>query len=209
MKRLLKLLAISLFIIIITPSKIAQSSQQFPELCRQLKLKTDEIKHLKFQLAKVEDQYGDLKVVTATLEYYRRAGTLQKWNWLNKEYLLRVWGYCEKWAYLAGEDNSNIDMPKFMMGVCHNESNFSHFPFMHHNADGSDDFGITQINSKCLALAKLLPAILYSRDVKTDVEANIALRYLWIKDRKRMGMTWALMKPATGWALYAELKKVK
>ena len=151
------------------------------------------------------------KLLLALNQYYIDSCYTDFCQYLKPEIILSVIEYCYKWQWLAGKINdTNINLPLFMIGVCVNESNFNaKCRNPDPNFDGTYDHGVTQINDVCLPLAKQLPAELKGRNVKTDMEANIACRYIWIAQRIKEKREWALMDVKRGWKAYGYLTREK
>ena len=190
---------------------LGMSEQQIQiQVTEKLKQETVRVVQLKSQLQELQRILLIQKKADCVINYYKKAGTLNIWWWINRDYVLEWFSYCDKWKFLAGEVKDVSDMTDFMIGIIHNESNGDkNCKTLEWNKTYS--YGITQINDTCIKtidkeLNEKYPE-LKNKDIKTDVEKNIAGRYLWIKHRKDMGHSWALMN--NGWTLYWYLSQVK
>lgn len=177
-------------------------------LAEKLKLETDQLIQTKKELAKTQHLLLIQKKIDCVVNYYKKAGTFDKWK-LSRESISDWFLYCDKWKFIAGEDNKQ-DMTDVMIGIIHNESN-GNTTIAFKEKNGTYSYGITQLND-CVVeiiekeLNELYPE-LKQKNIKTDMEKNIAGRYLWIKHRKEKGHSWALMN--NGWTLYWFLSQVR
>lgn len=163
-------------------------------------------------------------VVIETLKYYREHFSDNGYS-QDPAHLLRVWNLCEAYAevvndgrFLINVDRSaafklnalrkikRTDMPLFMFAVCADETNYDPKAIAW-NKNGTYDIGITQINQENHKhIEPQLPKELQGR-AWTDLEKNIAGRYLWIIHRIRSGQSWDIMTDKRGWKFYRRLKK--
>jgi len=164
------------------------------------------ISYLQAQIENLKIEQRDGKIINETIQYFTDIG-YNNYYCKNPKFLSRVWEYCKKWKHLAGGIKENIQLEKFMMAICLNESCFTPNLVYDKNKDLTKDFGITQINEINSHLAKLLPYELKNRDWKTDPEANIAMRYLWIADRIKHKWAWMYLRK-NSWTYYARIKNL-
>lgn len=169
---------------------------------------------------KLSEAYGYF-VIAKTIEYYKTHKSNNGYN-QNPTHLLAVWKYCNDYAPVVAGDLINmmpiennikkravaellaIDMPLFMFCVSADETNYVP-EAVAGNKDYTSDIGITQINEVCHPeIEKFMPDDLKARPW-TDVEKNIAGRYIWIRNRIYAGQRWDIMTRKRGWALYEKI----
>lgn len=170
---------------------------------------TDKVVKLKGELIQTQQKLIKMKKVEKVMEFYTNAGTFKKWN-LSAEYIELWFDMAEKYKHLAGK--GTINMTDYMVALIHAESN-GVAAVVCREKDGTLSYGIVQINVKCIKEIETELNVLYPelrwRDIRTDVEKNIAGRFLWIHHRKERGWSWAMPDNSNGWKLYEILKTVK
>jgi len=174
-----------------------------------LKKETQRVIQLKGLLENAQRQLLIQKKADRVVKFYRDAGTFEKWK-LSKEYILTWFIYADRWKFLAGKEDK-IDLCDFMISAIHGETN-GDAKVKKLEWDKTYSYGITQINDRCIKrieaeLNEKYPE-LKKKDIRTDVEKNIAGRYLWIKYRKDDSKSWALMSDSA-WTLKWFLGQVR
>ena len=184
----------------------------------------ERIKLMEAEMTGHLDRAMEYKIVLETLKYYRENHSNNGFN-QNIKHLEKVWFLCfiyakliedatlldtmdipEKQKQLEREKICNLNIPLFMFSVCSDETNFNPNAIAY-NKDGSFDIGITQINEECVdSIEKQLTPDLREQHW-TDLDKNIAGRYIWIMDRIKMGMKWDIMTEERGWKFYHRLNK--
>jgi hypothetical protein len=158
--------------------------------------------------------------ILETINYYKTNNDDNGYS-QNAEHLLQVWNFCKVYAPMITEDCwieqlrqpetykakiraeiESIDIPLFMFCLCSDESGFQP-DAIHINKNKSQDSGITQINQTCQSEITARMQITDFKDRPwTDMEKNIAGRYIWIMMRAKDGMAWKQMTKRRGWKLY-------
>jgi hypothetical protein len=184
-----------------------ESREKQTDIQYRLNLAEQEMYRIQAKVSDLKLQLQQEKQIQATIDYYNKVKTLEHWK-LNKN-KIKVWFNCTEWQKLAGEEK-NIDLTCWMIALIHKESN-GNAKIVFREKDGTLSYGITQINITCLRkiekyLDKNYPEFI-GRDIRTDIEKNIAGRYYWIKLRKQYGKNWKYLGNAQ--PLYNTLQKVK
>jgi cell division protein FtsB len=214
-----------------TEKKTIYSVQTIAEM---LKKQTEQIVGMKLEIQQQKNTIADLtaqienlkldqrdyKVISATLQYYVNYINPKNPYCHNPSHLKKVWDLCKKWSYIAKDyfeakgikyPYKNWDWSKYMMAICVNETNFYPLPQLEKNADGSYDWGVTQVNDvNVKVLNKKLPKELQGKDLRYDLEANICARFLWIIDRIERQWRWLYWdkKSTRFWAYYNKIKDI-
>lgn len=161
--------------------------------------------------------------IAETLNYYRELG-FDNGYCKDREHLRRIWNLCRKYEYIVKDTAwlqrtcklksekeylkqqiEKADFTLFMFMVCMDETNYDPEQ-TYSNTNGSMDYGITQINNINLeGIQQQMPAYLQLMPW-TCAEKNIAGRYVWIRDRIKMGMPWSIMTKERGWKLYDKIR---
>ena len=170
---------------------------------------TNKVVELKRELSQTQHNLLKMKKVERVITFYTNSGTFKHWGLL-AEYIELWFTVADKYKYLAGREG-NINMSDYMVALIHAESN-GIADIVVKEKDGTYSYGITQINVKCIKeieteLNKLCPELRW-RDIRTDIEKNIAGRFLWVHHRRERGWSWAMPDTSNGWKLYAQLKSV-